>query len=149
MNIIGYSSHMTSKQIDDYGKEIEEKCSSKYKKQMNCIHDWINTQPFCMAMDNNTKESWSWLRHSLINPPMLVIDKYESKTDKRTTIVAPSTIIKNITVPRCRLCKKKLADNILQKVHFSVILCKCDTLWAHVSCAEDFILENAQCVLCK
>lgn len=148
-DILGYTPEKSSYELYKHGKFLEEKVPQKYKKEMDCIYDWVKTREFCSAMDNNTKESWSWLKSSMVHPPLQIIHKYEKETEKRNVIEAPKLISREPQVPQCRLCKDKLANNIIEKIKFSMIICKCDMLWTHNNCAEEYVLKYPKCTICK
>lgn len=149
VEMLGYSSEKSSYELYQHAKHLDEKVPIKYKKEMDCIYDWVKTKEFCSAMDHNTKESWLWLKKSIMNPPLKVIHKYASEAKESTDIWRPKLSIRKPEVPCCRLCNTKLADNILQKVKFSIIICKCDTLWCHTKCAEEYCLKFPSCSTCK
>ena len=82
-DILGYTSDKSSYELYKHGKFLEENVPQKYKKEMDCIYDWVKTREFCSAMDNNTKESWMWLKSSMVHPPLQIINKYEKEAEKR------------------------------------------------------------------
>jgi hypothetical protein len=148
-NMFGYTSEKSSYDLYQHAKHLDEKIPDKYAKEMNCIYDWIKTREFCSAMDHNTKESWLWLRTSVIHPPLKVIDKYVHETDKCIVLHQKELVHRHAVNPSCRLCNKELAKSILEKIKFSIIICKCDKLWCHTPCAEDYIMKFPQCNMCK
>jgi hypothetical protein len=147
--MLGYSSTQSSYDIYKHGKELDEHVPSKYKDEVNCIYDWVKTREFCSAMDTNTVESWLWLKKSMVSPPLRIIDKYSSEASKRVEIVSSKKEIRRMESPTCRICDKKLADNIIQKIKFSIIICKCDTIWCHTKCADAHCLQFPSCNMCK
>lgn len=147
--MLGYSSSQSSYDIYKHGKELDTRIPSKYKDEMNCIYDWVKTREFCTAMEDNSVESWLWLKESMVSPPHQIINKFVSETTKRIDIVGNKKENRKMDYPRCRLCEQKLADNILQKIKFSIIICKCETLWCHTKCADAHCLQFPSCSTCR
>lgn len=147
--MLGYKVTHTPREALDHHKRLKATTPAEYHNDLNCAYDWIKTQNFRMAMDHNTVEAWQWLNRSMINPPTKLIEKYSKEATEHVGIeshIAPLTKSKE---PCCRLCNKPLANTIYEKVKFSMIICKCDTLWCHTKCADDHVLKNGQCSRCK
>lgn len=147
--MLGYSSQQSSLDAYNHDKELKKKVPDKFKKEIDCVYNWIKTREFTAAIDYNTKESWEWLRSSMMNPPLKVIQKYSELSTNHVCLQAAVLEKRIIETPKCRLCKKTLAKTIVEKCKFSIIICTCDKSWCHVSCADNHVLKHPKCNICK
>jgi hypothetical protein len=147
--MLGYSSSQSSFDIYQHGKRLESKLPVKYKKEMDCLYDWVKTREFSTAMDDNSKESWLWLKSSMVSPPLKIINKYADLSTYKHCIEGNQLRYRKPEAPSCRLCNEKLANNINDISKFSLIICECDKLWCHVNCADKYCLDYPQCSICK
>ena len=147
--MLGYKSTQSSCESLHHHKQIKAAVPKEYHNELDCAYDWIKTRNFRTAMDTNTVESWQWLKTSMINPPIKVIEKFSNEATKHVCIESHIPPVPARKDPCCRLCKKSLAENVYKKIKFSMIICQCDKLWCHSNCADQYILKSGQCSLCK
>lgn len=147
--MLGYSSNQSSNEIFQHHHALKAKVSTNYQKELDCVYDWVKDRNFMTAMDTNTKESWDWCLRSMINPPVKVINKFSNDTTDRVVLESCVQKLGKVKAPSCRICKKILANNIYEKIKFSMVICKCDKMWCHAACADEYVLKTPQCNLCK
>lgn len=147
--MLGYSSKQSALDLLNHHNALKERVSTKYHKEIECVYNWVKDRHFMTAMDANTKESWDWCLRSMINPPVKVLNKYSSEAKEHVLIESQIKKMTPVKPPSCRICNKILANNVYEKVKFSMVICKCDKMWCHNSCADNYVLKNAQCTLCK
>ena len=70
----------------------------------------------------------------------------EAKHEESLTMCYPKA---TTNVPTCRLCEEKLADSIEYKMNHVVVSCPCGRLYCHKKCADDYLLKEPQCYVCK
>jgi hypothetical protein len=147
--MLGYSNTQTSLEAYNHHKELKERVPEKLHKHLNYAYNWINDRNFSRAMYHNTMEGWLWLNDAMVNPPEKVIQKFANSCTENVDIVPhiPPCVIPK--PPRCRICEKSIAGNIQEKCKFSMIICKCETLWCHQDCADASVLADPQCSICK
>jgi len=148
-NMLGYKNTHSSYDALKHHETLKERVPEKYHKELDCAYQWVKNRNFMTAMDTNTVESWKWLATSMINPPIKVIEKYSNEATSHVNICSHVPSLQKPTQPKCRLCEKPLANNVYEKIKFSVIICKCDKLWCHQKCADDHVMKNGQCLQCK
>lgn len=147
--MLGYSSNQSSIQSFEHHKSLKERVPVKLHKHLDYAYNWINNRHFRDAMDYNTKEGWTWLQQAMVNPPEKVIAKFSNESLSNVSIVTRIDPVAAPKPPKCRICDKEIAQTTYEKCKFSIIICKCEKKYCHQSCAEKYVLSNAQCSLCK
>lgn len=147
--MLGYVGSQSSLERYNHARALDTRIPSKFSKEIDCVYDWMRTREFMTAMDVNTKEAWLYLKTAMISPPKKVIKKYASMATESFELVEPVRTMRKPKEPCCRLCQEKLADNIVQKIKFSMIICQCERWWCHTKCADKYVMDHPQCMVCK
>ena len=147
--MMGYTKKQSCLEMLEHGKLLDAKVDKKYQREIQLVYSWITHSNFLNAMDYNTVESWKWLHSALEYPPKKVLNMCASTSTRHSTLLRPTYSLQKQCDVKCRLCSSELASSIVEKVKFSVIICKCEKIWCHQDCAETFLTNHAQCNKCK
>ena len=148
--MLGYRADYGPQQLITHHRELKGKIPEKWHKELDCAYKWVSNPNFLDAMRQDTIEGWNHLKRSMINPPDIVIDHALEQTNKHICLDEPKLVLRSkLKTPTCALCDRQLAKSILEKVKFTIIICKCSNIWTHNDCCEKYILSKSACSLCK
>lgn len=127
---------------------LVERVPEKYHPELHVLYDWVTDGAFQAALREPRTENWKYCKESMPTPPFMYIDK-----QLETSLAGPLLEVKYPEVkgirPSCRLCEEALAGNVEEKVKHVVITCSCGRMYCHKKCADDYLLKEAQCYICK
>jgi len=144
--MLGFSSSQSSLEMIEHLDELKTKHPQELHPHLNCAYDWIKSRDFLSALEEETSESWEWLKTSMQNPPLKVIDKLQSTAKPSGAIESAIIPLGKTAPPCCRICSLKIANTIVDTAEFTVLICKCKKMWCHKACAESY---PSKCELCK
>lgn len=146
--MIGFKHTFSASEAKDHCTKLLNRVPEKYKPEIEQLYEWVTDNDFIHAFENNTKEQWEFCNRSMDNAPKLYIDRHkeEAKHEESLTVCYPKA---TTNVPRCRLCEEKLTDSIEYKIKHVVVSCTCGRMYCHKKCADDYLLKEPQCYVCK
>jgi hypothetical protein len=146
--MIGFKHTFSASEAKEHRDKLLKKVPDKYNPEIEQLYDWVTNIDLVHAIESNTTEQWEFCKRSMDAPPMLFIEKNISITEhgQRVMVSYPKA---TISTPSCRLCQETLASNIEDKVKHVVVSCTCGRMYCHSKCADEYLLKEPQCYICK
>lgn len=121
-----------------------------YKPEIELLYEWVTDISFINADKNDNRESWDYCKNSMVSPPILYIEKRSREADNNIynelCMTYPKAEEKKLN---CRICNNILTNDIEKKIKYVVISCPCGRMYCHTKCADDYLLKEPQCYVCK
>lgn len=121
----------------------------KYKPEIELLYDWVTDKSFIDAVNNDNKESWNYCKNSMLSPPILYIEKQHGKCQNKFDymhMIYPKPDRKKMN---CRICNTIMATDVEKKIKYVVISCPCGRMYCHKKCADEYLMNEPQCYVCK
>lgn len=144
--MLGYSSKQSAHELHRHHQKLKEISPSDTHSELDWAYGWIKDRNFMTAIDSSTTESWEWLRSAMRHAPGHIIDHYSAQSTPMPELRSNILPLRPVEKPTCRICHESIADNIVQVVKFTTLLCNCGSKMVHTHCVESY---SKQCCLCK
>lgn len=144
--MLGYSSNQSARELRDHHRQLKESYPTGSHSELDWTYEWIKNRQFMTAIDSQTTEAWEWLRIAMRHPPGRIISHFSTQSTPMPTLQSNILPLRTVEKPTCRICHDPIADNIVEVVKFTTLLCNCGTKMVHVHCVEAYA---KQCCLCK
>lgn len=146
--MIGFKHTFSASEAKDHRDSLLNKVPEKYKSEIEQLYEWVTNADFIHAVESNTKEQWGFCNRSMDSAPNMYIEKRVLVAKHGDTMVA-SYPKASTNKPTCRLCEESLAESIEYKMKHVVVSCPCGRMYCHEKCADDYLLKEPQCYVCK
>ncbi len=146
--MIGFKSTFGASEAKEHRDKLVNRVPEKYKPEIEQLYEWVTNRDFIHAMEDKTTEHWEYCRQSMETPPIMFIDKTISSTEHGPKMIV-SYPKAQTSIPECRLCSVQIAENIDDKIKHVVVSCPCGRMYCHKKCADDYLLKEPQCYICK
>ena len=146
--MIGFKPTFTSREAKEHRDRLISKVSKKYVPEVEQLYEWATTPVFLNALKNNRKEDWEYCKLGMMEPPLFYIGEklINSKAGNDMVVSYP---VKKAAPPICLLCGEDLCYSAQDKIPHIVLSCNCGRLYCHKKCADDQVLNEPQCYICK
>jgi len=144
--MLGYSSKHSAGELLAHHHQLKTTYPTDNHAELDWVYGWIKDRPFMTAIDAPTKEAWQWLRSAMPHPPQRVIDHFSAQSVPMPPLQSNILPLRALQKPTCRICHDTLANDIVETVKFTTLMCNCGTKMVHTHCVETY---TKQCCLCK
>ena len=148
--MLGFTTRQSAENQRKHLEELKLKTPEKLHAHLDCAYQWVTNKAFDDARYYNTREGWEYLL-SINPPPKKIVQKKCKEKLSRVELKKHVYTRAPCKEPTCGICKKRLANNICEKIKFCKVICSCETLWCHPECVKKTIKDqyNSQCIICK
>jgi hypothetical protein len=146
--MIGFKPTFTSREAKEHRDRLISKVPAKYKPEIEQLYEWATNPVFVHALKNDRSEDWDYCKLGMIEPPLFYIGERTRKSKHGEDLMVSYPMEKTLS-PSCRLCDNVLCSSAQEKVRHVVLSCNCGRLYCHKKCADDHVLKEPQCYVCK
>jgi hypothetical protein len=146
--MIGFKHTFSASEAKEHCARLLNKVPEKYKPEVEQLYEWVTNADFIHALESNTKEQWEFCNRSMGVAPKMYIDK-RVLSGKHGDMMTIGYTTVSTNKPVCRLCDESLAESIEYKTKHVVVSCPCGRMYCHAKCADDYLLKDPQCCVCK
>lgn len=145
--MLGFNTNNSSSDLKKHRDKLINRVPVKYEREINLMYEWVCDPRFISANESNTKEAWQYCVKAMDNPPYLFLErKTEEANDSE--LMKPEYTTPVTRTPCCRLCEESLGT-FGEKMKYVVLSCPCSRMYCHKKCADDYLLKEPQCYVCK
>jgi hypothetical protein len=146
--MIGFKPTFTSREAKEHRDKLVLKVPEKYIPEVEQLYEWATTPVFLHALEHNRREDWEYCKLGMMEPPLIYICEKSTKS-KHGEDMMVSYPVEKVESPHCRLCGEEVCHSAQDKVSHVVLSCNCGRLYCHKKCADDQVLKEPQCHVCK
>lgn len=119
-------------------------------KELEYAYNWMSNRVFLDAVCTDVPNQYDFASKNMVHPPIKLLQTLKKRSKQpEMKLKEPTLTMAPPMHPKCNLCEKELADNIRERINYSVVKCQCGQQWCHIKCCEGFLMKKPHCTLCK